>query len=36
MKVRNGCESLDLVPEAALQIVENLSEVYLRRGDRYN
>ena len=35
-EVRNGCENLDLVLEAALQIMENLSEEYSRRGDRYN
>ena len=34
--VRNGCENLDLVLETALQIMENLSEEYSRRGDRYN
>ena len=34
--VRNGCENLDLVLEAALRIMENLSEEYSRRGDRYN
>ena len=35
-EVRNGCENLDLVLEAALRIMENLSEEYSRRGDRYN
>ena len=34
--MRNGCENLDLVLEAALRIMENLSEEYSRRGDRYN
>ena len=34
--MRNGCESLDLVLEVALQIMENLSEEYSCRGDRYN
>ena len=34
--VRNGCENLDLVLETALRIMENLSEEYSRRGDRYN
>ena len=35
-EARNGCESLDLVLEAALRIMDNLSEEYSRRGDRYN
>ena len=35
-EVRNGCENLDLVLEAALRIMENLSEEYSGRGDRYN
>ena len=35
-EVRNGCENLDLLLEAALRIMENLSEEYSRRGDRYN
>ena len=35
-EVRNGCESLDLVLQVALRIMENLSEEYSRRGDRYN
>ena len=34
--MRNGCENLDLVLEAALRIMENLSEEYSRRGDRFN
>ena len=35
-EVRNGCENLDLVLEAALRIMESLSQEYSRRGDRYN
>ena len=35
-EVRNGCETLDLVLEASLRIMDNLSEEYSRRGDRYN
>ena len=34
--MQNRCENLDLVLEAALRIMENLSEEYSRRGDRYN
>ena len=34
--MQNGCENLDLVLEAALRIMENLSEEYSRRGDRSN
>ena len=35
-EVRNGCENLDLVLEAALGIMESLSQGYSPRGDRYN
>ena len=35
-EVRNGCENLDLMLEAALWIMENLSEEYLHRVNRYN
>ena len=35
-QARNGCKNLDLVLEAALRIMENLSEEYLRWGDQYN
>ena len=35
-EVQNGCENLDLVLEAALRIMENLSEEYSRRGDWSN
>ena len=34
--MQNRCENLDLVLEAALRIMENLSQEYSRRGDRYN
>ena len=35
-EMRNRCENLDLVLEAALGIMENLSGEYSRSGDRYN